>query len=153
MTRTNRRTELARYRAHVRELLADRVANFDSIMHPDFGLNDQDAADIHAEIEQELRHPIPTLLMVTVSTRPIAGDAAEWAEEPGFCLGLRFCYADGVAHAEDLLIKQVRNRYTTCRGMKPREIRKTLVFTVWEAPNPPVRGGWPQWLGPTGYYR
>lgn len=150
--RTNRRRELARYRAHVRELLADRLANFDAVMHPDFGLSDQDAADVHAEIERELRHPTPILMMVTVSTRAIAGDVEEYAEEPGFCLGFRFCHAGSVAHAEDLLIKQVRSRYTTYRGMKPREIRKTLVFTAWAAPNPPIRGGWPQWLGPTDYY-
>lgn len=151
--RTNRRSELIRYRAHVRELLADRLASFDAVMHPDFGLSDQDAADVHAEIEKELREPPKTLLMVTASTRPVAGSRDE-ETEPGYCLGMRFCYADGVTHVEELLIKQVRDRYSVYKGMKPREIRRALVFTVWIVPTDPTkRGGWPIWDGPTAYWR
>lgn len=149
--RPNRRSELIRYRQHLREHLAEEVARWEPIMHPDFGLTDQDAADAMSELEKELREPPKPLLMVTVSTRPPAGSPDE-ESEPGYCLGMRFCHSDAVAHVEKLLIKQVRDRYPTYKGMKPREIRRALVFTVWVVPTNPIRGGWPIWDGPTGYW-
>lgn len=146
MGRPNRQSELRRYRQHVRDALADRLENFDPVMHPDFALTDDDAADVYAELNDELRAERPTLLLVTVTTRTPED------EESGYCLGLRFCYPDGVAQVERLLVKQVRERYPTYRGLKPREVRRALAFTVWEVPQPSTRGGWPRWLGPTGYY-
>lgn len=148
MGRTNRRRELVRYRQHLRECLADKVAGWEAAMHPDFGLTDQDAADAMSELEKELREPPKPLLMVTASTKP------DTDEQPGYCLGMRFGTPDDVAHIEKLLVKQVRGRYPEYQGMKPRQVRKHLVMTVWALPEPgkPVRGGWPLWLGPTGYY-
>ena len=84
------------------------------------------------------------ILMVTAQTR-----GSE--EDPGVCLGIRFCDVNDVKHMEDLLIKQVRRRYPQYRDMKPREIRAELLFTVYEVPNPPGRG-FPKWLGETGWY-
>jgi hypothetical protein len=89
--------------------------------------------------------------VVTATTQPQGADAAE-DQEPGYCLGFRFCDVDNVAHVERLLVQQIRKRYPTYQGLKPREVRRALVFTVWEVPDPPTRGGWPRWLGPTGYY-
>ena len=146
MRQHNRRRELARYRQFLREHLAEVVAGWDATMHPDFGLTDQDAADAMSDLEKELREPPKTLLMVTVSTKP------DTKEQPGCCLGMRFCHSDGVAHVEKLLIKQVRERYVEWRNVKPREIRRSLVFTVWVVPPNPTRGGWPIYDGPTGWY-
>lgn len=146
-----RRAELRRYRAHVRELLADYMIGWDAKMHPDFALTDQDAADVHDEVERELRKEQPNLLMLTATTRPGAGSPDE-QEEPGFCLGVRFCYPADVAHVEKLLIEQVRKRYALYTGMTPLQVRAALLFTVWAVPDPPKRGGWPEWLGPAGYY-
>lgn len=97
------------------------------------------------------------VLMVTATTRPgaLAPDAPasdEYADEPGYCLGLRFCTVNDVARVERLLVQQVRRRYAVYSGLKPREVRSALLFTVYEVPNTPKRGGWPRWLGPTGYY-
>lgn len=153
MKQFSRRRELARYRQHLREHLAEEVARWEPTMHPDFGLTDQDAADAMSELEKELREPPKPLLMVTASTRPQPGQEAVPAEEPSLCLGMRFCYPDGVAHVESLLITQIRNRYPTYRDMKPREVRRALDFTVWIVPAVPTRGGWPVYDGPTCYWR
>jgi hypothetical protein len=151
MTRANRRSELARYRQFVRSTLGNWLGRQERKMHPDFGLTDDDAAEVMDAIEQELLQPVRPLLMVTVSTRPMGG-ADDEQVEPGYCLGLRFCDANDVVKIERLLIKQVRDRYPTYKGMKPREIRRALVFTVWVVPTNPTRGGWPIWDGPTGYW-
>lgn len=87
------------------------------------------------------------LLMVAAASRPLdEGDA-------GYCLGVRFCDANGVAHMEDLLIKQVRKRHREYAHMKPQEVREALRFDVYEVPDPPRRGGFPKWLGPTEHYK
>lgn len=118
------------------------------------GLLFTDVSDLPNPVEQAERKPV---LMVTASTRPgtVAPEGANeegYAEEPGYCLGLRFCTVGDVARVERLLVEQVRRRYSVYTGMKPREVRRALVFTVYEVPDPPKRGGWPKWLGPTGYY-
>lgn len=151
MGRPSRRSELHRYRRYVLERLADRARDHDPVVPPGFTLTDQDVADVQAEVERELREEPRSLLLVTCSTRPGAG-ARDEEEEPGFCLGLRFCFADDVARVERLLVQQVRRRYVTYRGLRPREVRRALLFTVWEVPQPPARGGWPRWIGPTGWY-
>lgn len=88
-----------------------------------------------------------TLLMVSASTGPLfEGDA-------GFCLGVRFCTVEDVAHVEDLLIKQIRKNHRTYANKKPREIRRLIAFDVYEVPDPPTRGGWPKWLGETAWYK
>jgi hypothetical protein len=75
------------------------------------------------------------------------------ADEVGYCLGVRFCYVDDVARMEDLLVKQIRKRYSDYTNMKPRQIRREVTFDVYEVPTPPRRGGHPKWLGPTAFYK
>lgn len=151
MGRPNRQVELRRYKRFLYERLADQVRDHDPVMHPDFALTDEDAGAVQDEVAAELLEARP-LLMVAANTRPGVRGPDEEAEEPGYCLGLRFCYPDEVAHVEKLLVTQVRKHYSVYTGMTPKGVRQALHFTVYRVPNPPTRGGWPQWLGPTAYY-
>lgn len=147
------RLKLARYRAHVYDTVANMVDRFEAKVNLSFGLNPDEVTEVHKTVAAEIRsqaRPRP-LLMVTVSTRS-PGPSDEPEHEPGYCLGMRFCRAEDVAHVEKLLVKQVRDRYPMYRGMKPREVRQALWFTVWVVPEEPTRGGWPIYDGPTGYW-
>lgn len=90
---------------------------------------------------------IPLLMLVAIYSVP----ARRTGTDVRVVLGIRTGPPDDMARMEKNFIKQVRDRYPEFfEGMKPKDIRRVVDLDVYDTS--PDRHGYPQWLGPVGYY-